>query len=136
MSCIRYVIYKYFLLVFSLSCLFFFFCFLWLDCIGSQARVESQMPAYTTATAIWDLNHICNLEHSSRQPWIHNPLREARDGTHVLMHPVGFVTLWAIMQIQLFIFLMVLMVLWRVIYFNFDKVNLPILSFIDCFYVS
>ena len=49
--------------------------------------VESeQQPllAYTTATATWDLSHICDLHLSSRQRWILNPLSGARDRTHVL----------------------------------------------------
>ena len=47
-------------------------------------KSELQLPAYTTATASWDLSCIFNLHHSSR--WrILNPLREARDQTHVLM---------------------------------------------------
>ena len=40
---------------------------------------ELQLPAYTTATAMLDLSHICDLHHSSRQCWILNPLSEARD---------------------------------------------------------
>ena len=43
------------------------------------------LPAYTTATAMPDPSHIRNLCHSSQQCQILNPLREARDGTHVLM---------------------------------------------------
>ena len=35
------------------------------------AELELQLPAYTTATAM--------------QHWILNPLREARDGTRILM---------------------------------------------------
>ena len=46
---------------------------------------ELQPPAYTTATATPDLSCICDLCHSSRQRRIHNPPREARDGTHILM---------------------------------------------------
>ena len=43
------------------------------------------MPAYATATAMWDLSCICDLHHSSWQPQVLNPLTEARDGTYVLM---------------------------------------------------
>ena len=34
---------------------------------SSQARIKSelQLPAYATATAMWDLSHICDLHHSS-----------------------------------------------------------------------
>ena len=41
--------------------------------------------AYTTATAVQDLSHVCNLYHSSEQCQILNTLREARDQTLVLM---------------------------------------------------
>ena len=50
-------------------------------------KSEPQLPAYTTATATPDLTHICNIYHSSRQPWIFNPLSEARDGTRNFMVP-------------------------------------------------
>ena len=42
--------------------------------------VESELllPAYTTATAMPDPSHICDLHHSSGQWWILNPLSEAR----------------------------------------------------------
>ena len=48
-------------------------------------ELELQLPAYTTATAIQDLSHVCSLHHSSWQCWILNPLSEARDQTHILM---------------------------------------------------
>ena len=47
---------------------------------------ELQLPAYTTATATWDLSHVCHLHHSSWQHWILNPLIEARDWTCILMN--------------------------------------------------
>ena len=46
---------------------------------GSQARGQ------TTATALWDLSHICNLYHSSWQSWIPKPLSKARDQTHIFI---------------------------------------------------
>ena len=46
---------------------------------------EPQLPACATAEAAQDLSPICNLHHSSRQHWIHNPLSEARDQTRILM---------------------------------------------------
>uniref|UniRef100_A0A8D2AHA0 Unconventional myosin-VI n=1 Tax=Sus scrofa TaxID=9823 RepID=A0A8D2AHA0_PIG len=46
---------------------------------------ELQLPAYTTATAVRDPSHVCDLHHSSWQHWIPNPLRKARDQIHVLM---------------------------------------------------
>ena len=42
-------------------------------------KLELQLLAYTTATAKPDLSHVCNLNHTSQQCWILNPLREARD---------------------------------------------------------
>ena len=48
-------------------------------------ELELWLPVYTTAMAIQDPNHVCNLHRSSWQHQILNPLREARDQTHVLM---------------------------------------------------
>ena len=44
-----------------------------------------QLPIYTTATAMPDLSHVCDLCHSSRHCWILNPQSKAWDQTHVLM---------------------------------------------------
>ena len=72
----------------------FFFCILGLHPWHMQVPklgVESELrlPAYTTATATatWDLSSICDLQHSSRQCQVPNPLREARDWTRILMDP-------------------------------------------------
>ena len=46
---------------------------------------ELQLPAYATATATPDPSHVCHLHHSSRLPWILNPLSEAGDRTLILM---------------------------------------------------
>ena len=46
---------------------------------------ELQLPAYITATAMWDLSRVCQLYHSSWQHWILNPLSEARDCTREIM---------------------------------------------------
>ena len=51
-----------------------------------RLRVESELT-YTTATAMPDLSHVCELHHSSWQCWILNPLSEARDRTYILMDP-------------------------------------------------
>ena len=40
---------------------------------------ELQLPAYTTATAMWDLSHVCDLHHSSQKCQILNPVTGARD---------------------------------------------------------
>ena len=48
---------------------------------------ELQLPAYTTATAMPDLSHVCDLHHSSGQHQILNPLSKARDQTRNLTVP-------------------------------------------------
>ena len=45
-----------------------------------EVESELQLPAYTTATAMQDPSHVCNLPCSLQQLRILNPLREARDG--------------------------------------------------------
>ena len=69
---------------------FLFFCFLgphlWhvgVPRLGAES--ELPLPAYTTATATPDLSHVCDLQHSSQQHWIPNPLSEAKDLTHILI---------------------------------------------------
>ena len=55
---------------------------------GEVARlgVESklQLSAYTRATAMPDLSHVCDLHHSSQQHQVLNPWSEARDQTQIL----------------------------------------------------
>ena len=46
---------------------------------------ELQLPTYTMTTAMWDPSHVHDLHHSSQQHQISNPLREARDGTCILV---------------------------------------------------
>ena len=48
-------------------------------------ELELQLLTYATATAMPDLICICDLQHSSWQRWILDPLSEARDRTGVLM---------------------------------------------------
>ena len=67
------------------------FCFLgqhvWrMEVPSLRVELELQLPADTTATATPDPKHICDLHHSSRQCWILNPLSEARDQIHILIH--------------------------------------------------
>ena len=50
-------------------------------------ELELQPPAYATATAMWDLSHVCDLHYSSRQRWILHPLSEPRDQIRILMVP-------------------------------------------------
>ena len=68
----------------------FFFCFLGpylqhMEAPSLGVKSELQLPAYTTATARWNLSCICDLHHSSWQHWIPDPLREARDRTCILV---------------------------------------------------
>ena len=73
------------------------FIYLFFCCLGLHLQhmeiprpgveLELQLPAYTTATATWDLSHVCNLHHNSRQCQILDPLSEARGQTHILMVP-------------------------------------------------
>ena len=50
-------------------------------------KLELQLVAYTTATAMQDPSHVYDLCHSSRQHQILNPLSKARDQTHILRDP-------------------------------------------------
>ena len=45
--------------------------------VRGPIRAEPQQMAYTTATAMSDLSHICDLHHSSQQCWILTPLSRA-----------------------------------------------------------
>ena len=79
------------LFLFSFS--FFSFCLflgplLWyMEVPRLGVELELQLPAYATATAMWDPSRICDLHHRSRQHRILNPLRKARDRTRNLMVP-------------------------------------------------
>ena len=42
-------------------------------------KLELQLLAYTTATVMQDLSHICDLHCSLWQCWILNPVSETRD---------------------------------------------------------
>ena len=52
--------------------------------LGVEA--ELQLPAYTTAIVTPDPSHVFDLCPSFRPCWILNPVNEARDRTHILMH--------------------------------------------------
>ena len=56
-------------------------------------KLELHLPAI--AIAMPDPTHISDLHHSSRQHWILNPLREARDRTHILMDTIWVHYWWA-----------------------------------------
>ena len=68
-----------------------------------RVQLELWPPAYATATATRDTatqdpSHICDLHCSSWQHWILNPLREAKDQTHVLMDSSWVHYHWATMR--------------------------------------
>ena len=73
---------------------------------------ELQLLAYTTATAMQDPSHVCDLHHSSWQHWILNPLREARDWTPNLMVPSRIHFHGATTGTPLLVFLRVLLICW------------------------
>ena len=52
---------------------------------GLGVELELQLLVCTTATATWGPSHVCDLNHSSWQHRIPNPLRDARDQTLILM---------------------------------------------------
>ena len=45
-----------------------------MDVPGPGVKLELQLLAYATATAMRDLSHICDPHHSSQQHWIPDPL--------------------------------------------------------------
>ena len=70
---------------------YFFFFFLGLHLWHMKVHrlgveLEVQLPAYTTAIAMWDLSHVCNQHHSSQQHQILHPLGEARDQSNLCPH--------------------------------------------------
>ena len=62
-------------------------------------ELELELPAYITATAMWDPSHVCDVHHILWQRRILNSLSKARDGTCVLWILVGFINHWAMMGI-------------------------------------
>ena len=71
------------LLFFGFFFFFFFFCLL--SCVFRAAytacgvELELRLLAYTAATAMQDLSHVCDIHHSSWQRQILNLLSKARD---------------------------------------------------------
>ena len=60
-------------------------------------KLELQLLAYISATAMRDPSPICDLHYSSRQCWIPDPLSEAGDRTHILMDTSQIHFCWAMM---------------------------------------
>ena len=58
-------------------------------------ELELQLLTYATATAMWDLSHVCDLHHSSWQHRILYPLSKARDRTLILMDTSWICHHWA-----------------------------------------
>ena len=56
-----------------------------MEVLGLGVKLELQLPAYATATAMPGLRHICELCCSLQQPQILNLLIEARDQTRIFM---------------------------------------------------
>jgi len=64
---------------------FFLRLHLWhLEIPRPRVKLELQLLAYATVTAMPDLRCLCNLCDSLQQYQIFNPLSEARDRTHIL----------------------------------------------------
>ena len=59
---------------------------------GPEVKLELQLQACATATAILDPSCICNPHCSLQQCQIFNPLSEARDQTHIFMDALRFLT--------------------------------------------
>ena len=75
-------------LIFKILAFFFFFLGLHLQHMEvprPEVKSELQLPAYATATAMPDPSCVCDLHHSSWQPWILNPLSKAKDQTSFLI---------------------------------------------------
>ena len=68
------------------NCFFFLGLYPWhVEVPGLGVKSELQPMAYTTAMAMPDPSHICDLHCGLLQRWILSPLNEARDRTHILM---------------------------------------------------
>ena len=83
----------------DLPVLLFFFFFLgpqlWhMEFPRLGGQIGTAAAGLATATATWDLSHVCDLHHSSWQHRILNPLSETRDWTCILMDPSQVCYCW------------------------------------------
>ena len=79
----------FYFILFIYLFLFIFFAFVGLhqghmEVPRLRVKSERQLPACTTATARWDLSHVCDLHQSSWQRRILDTLSKARDRTSIL----------------------------------------------------
>ena len=91
---------SYIFLILSYLFIYLFIVFLWphpwhVEGPRLGVKLELQLLACTTATAIQDQSHIFDLHHSSWQCWILNPLSKARDWTCILMDTSQICFHWA-----------------------------------------
>ena len=123
-----------FTVLFFLFVCLFVFCFLGLHLWHMEVprlavKLELQLPAYTTATAMQDPTRICDLQYSSWQCRILDPLSKGKDQTCILMELVGFIS--AEPQRELLYCLLNL----YFIYFLSDLYNfLPSVDFVFCLF--
>ena len=74
---------------------FFLLSHLWhMKVLRPGVESELQLPAYTTATATPDPNHVCSLCRSSWQYQIINPLSQTRDRNCILRNCFGCSICW------------------------------------------
>ena len=77
----NYITWKFFFFFFFLSFVFLGPHLWCMEVSRLGIELEQQLLAYTTATAMQDPSHICDLHHTSRQRWILHSLSKARDWT-------------------------------------------------------
>ena len=56
-----------------------------MEVLSLGIKLEIQLLAYTIASVMWDLSHICDLHHRSWQHQSPDPLSKARDRTSILV---------------------------------------------------
>ena len=119
-------------------CFFLFFSFLephpWhVEVPRLGVESELHLPAYSRATEIPDLCHVCKLHHSSWQCRILNPLSKAGDQTHNVMVPSWVHFHCATMGIPGMFCLTVMLYLFSLSYFD---INVESLVLLKIFWIS